>query len=144
MQLPDDITTHWCTIVDSKQVCKITIPSDTDLRILNACAVPDEGCPEKGRAILYAKVNDIPENAIVPFRIGAFESTSIDLHLVDGDVCEFRISGAPVSVHLTGYLSGSFEVETEGNKPTALDADVQEGESKEEEAEKPAEEEKEK
>jgi hypothetical protein len=53
----------------------------------------------------------MPEVAIVPFLLNTYESAYLDLRFGPGDSLRFRTSGVEISVHICGYLIGSYELE---------------------------------
>ena len=66
-----------------------------------------------GRTVLYAKVNDGPEIAIVPFILGSFESTAVNLKFDSEDVIIFKTTGAKVPIDLIGTIYGGFSLKFE-------------------------------
>jgi hypothetical protein len=111
MQLPDDFTSFWCASVRLGALTKVAIPEDTECSLTNACIGHETPHPEAGSVVLFLRVNQGREVAIVSFLFNKFESTLLDLKFQEGDVLWFRISGAEVTVDVAGYLVGGFEVE---------------------------------
>lgn len=107
MQLPDDDSnSFWYAVVDPRVKCRVKVPIGTECELTNAAVSQDDLRGEIGNITLYLKANDSDEVALVPFTLGHFESTLLDLRFVGGDILDFRIEGINVPVHICGYLNG--------------------------------------
>jgi hypothetical protein len=110
MDFPADCSTFWTACVCQGKPCTVTVPEDTECALTNAALAQEASNPEIGRVVLYATVNGEPPVAIIPFTIGVFESSTIDLHFASGDTIIFTSNGAAVSIHISGYLTGGLSV----------------------------------
>ena len=114
MQLPDEITTAWMGIATSSQPFVVETTDDSVLFITNLCLSIKEDSPKTGRVLLNIQYNDQPELCLVPFTIGAFESTQINLLIPPNDKVKFTVKGANADVHMIGFLDTAFVAKTEG------------------------------
>ena len=121
MQLPDEIVTAWMGIATPSQPFTVESGENNVLFITNLCLSLYEDSPKTGRVLLNVQYNDKPEVCLVPFTIGAFESTQIDLTITPLDKVKFTVKGAKADVHMIGYLDNAFEVKTQGGGDTRIE-----------------------
>ena len=112
MELPDEFTSFWSAQIQPETKCKITIPERIDCVLSNAALSQDSSRPESGKVILFAKVNQFPEVAVISFTINSFESSMLDIQFSEGDVIEFSIQGE-CPVHIAGYITGGYALDIE-------------------------------
>lgn len=110
--LGDDFNAFWHVSVKPKSQAKVTIPEHVVASLTNASLHFENDEIKNGRVVIYAKTNNGPEFALVPFTVGKFESTSLDLKLTEGDVLYLRNSG-DVQVDICGCITGGFSVTVE-------------------------------
>ena len=115
MELPDEFHTFWSAEVLPGKPCTVKIPSGTECSLTNVAVAATDQTP--GVVTLSVSVNGSPPVAIAPFTIGSFESTGVDIKFSHDDTVVFATSGAPLRVHLCGYLTGGFFVDVENGAP---------------------------
>lgn len=110
--LGDDFNAFWHVSVLPNSKAKVTIPQHVVASLTNASLHFENENISSGRVVLYAQTNSGPEIALVPFTIGKYESTSLDLQLTEGDILNLRVEG-DVRVDLCGCITGGFSVQVE-------------------------------
>ncbi|KAH0790660.1 hypothetical protein GPJ56_005401 [Histomonas meleagridis] len=96
--------------------CKISVPEGVGCFITNI-ALDQEELPEKGRITVNVSVNNSPTVTVIPFIVGSFESSMIDLQFGPNDNIMFTTKGAQIKVHLCGYLTDGFFVDIDNGAP---------------------------
>ena len=107
MELPEDFTTFWSTVIMPNVPCKISVPEGVGCFVTNI-ALDQEDLPEKGRTIVNVSVNNSPVVTVIPFIVGSFESSMTDLQFGSNDRIVFTTKGTQIKVHLCGYLTDGF------------------------------------
>ncbi|EAY21133.1 hypothetical protein TVAG_283030 [Trichomonas vaginalis G3] len=128
MLLPDNYSTVWTTIISSEKPCTVKVSEHATLHITNLCVGREEYTPQTGRLVLYAKVNDQDEVALIPFTLGSFESSQVDFNFNEGDVIVFTVKGAKASVHASGFLTGLLAIDIENAREPLIKNEVKEEE----------------
>lgn len=100
--------TFWSAVVIPDHPCKFVVPEDASLSFTNVSCQQDEENLVEGRIVVYVKVNQSPEVALMPFILGKFESTQISLFFKPNDNITLRTSGAKIPICVAGYLENSF------------------------------------
>jgi hypothetical protein len=119
MERPECCASFWAALVLPAIPCRVTIPDKTECALTNAALDQADSNPPSGRLVLYLAVNGGSPVAVLPFTIGVFESSTIDLRFGPGDRLEFTISGTAVAVHVCGYLNGGIALEVDNGAPPA-------------------------
>lgn len=104
MEYPSDFTSFWHAQVVPGKPCHITVQSHSECSITNIALHQDEdrSLPKGNRTILYASVNNAPPVAIVPFTVGQFESTGVDIRFSNSDDVILTTKGAEIAVDVVG------------------------------------------
>ena len=112
MDLPQDFTTFFSTLIITGTECKIKIQDVVGCFITNI-ALDQEDLPAEGKVFVNVSVNGSETVTVVPFTIGKFESTFTDLRFCSNDSVVFSLKGAKVKVHLCGYLTNGMSVDVD-------------------------------
>jgi hypothetical protein len=119
MDCPVSFGSFWSCLILPKKPCKVTIPLDAECSLTNLALDQDDAITS-GRVVVSVSVNDSPPVAIMPFTVGRFESSAVDLRFSGEDRIVFTTSGAELPVHISGYLDGAFCPEVDnGVSPVA-------------------------
>ena len=112
MENIDDANAFWSVNVKPNSTKKVKIPKNVVACLTNASLSFRVKIPNEGSVTLFSRVNSKQKIALVPFTVGKYESTNLDLQFADEDLIEFSVEGN-VGVDLSGYLIGGFNVEIE-------------------------------
>ena len=107
MQIPE-VDTCWSAIATPEQPLEVIAPAEGVLSITNLCV--NERDEKVGRVLLFVKVNDGPETCVAPFTLGSFESTQIDIKLIEGAKAVFTVKGTKADIHILGYITGDLKI----------------------------------
>jgi hypothetical protein len=102
-----DFGSFWSTVIFPGKPCQITVPEEAECSLTNL-ALDQDSAVDSGRVVLSLSSNKGPSIAIMPFTLGRFESSKIDLMFGSGDTLSLTTAGAQVPVHVSGYLDGAF------------------------------------
>lgn len=109
MEIPDDITTSFDLLVKPGAPVPVAVPSGAECVITNATLdVADES---SGRSVVFIK-NGGSDVALFPLTVGQLECVTTDLHFNEGSSFTLYLGEGAVPVHVSGYLTGAFRLET--------------------------------
>lgn len=119
MDFPGDFTSFWHAQVVPGKPCHIIVKPHSDCSITNIALHHDEDqtFPQGTRTIIYATVNDTPPAAIVPFTVGQFESTAVDIRFSNADHVVLTTKGAEIAIDVVGNIVGDMPLIDNGVPP---------------------------
>lgn len=119
MELPDQFSAFWGTAVVPGKPCRVTVPFDVECTLTSAAVDQSADVPANGRVVLYVSVNGAAPVAVIPFTIGRFESSSLDLKFGGGDNVIFTTVGVAVPIHICGFVNDGLGVDIDNGVPPA-------------------------